>query len=154
MGRRLTEEHKAIEDHAAGVTGEEDADCLVELQEVWSLDGVFWDVRGHGWGRRGGSAGGKDLQGRPCVNCAEGHQRPLLLRSQAQFRAWTIPRTPCEFNPSIAGFRWSIAAVVRPGLPFAPPTTALISAQDLVQKDGSEYSIRIELFSRRAAQQT
>jgi hypothetical protein len=95
---------------------------------------------------------GKDLQGRPCVN----NLIPVSMcrRTSAPTPPWTIPRTPWESKPSIAGFRLSIAAVIRPGLPFAPPTTALVSAQDLVQKDGSEYSIRIALFSRRAAQQT
>ena len=43
----LTEENKAIEDHAAGIAGEEDTDCPVEHCELWSVDGVCWDVHQH-----------------------------------------------------------------------------------------------------------
>lgn len=52
MKRELTEEHEAVEDHAAGIAGEEDADCPVEHRELWSVDGVCGDVCRHGCGRR------------------------------------------------------------------------------------------------------
>lgn len=67
--QRLTEEYKAIEDHATGVAGEEDADCPVEHCKLWSADGVCGDVCRHGWGREGGSCrceGGP--VGRVCVD--------------------------------------------------------------------------------------
>lgn len=70
--RRLTEEYKAIEDHAAGIAGEEDTDCSVEPSKLWGIDGVSWDVQsrhGRWWRERGlcgyeGDPGGQ----RGCVN--------------------------------------------------------------------------------------
>ena len=46
--RRRTEENKTIEDEAAGVAGEQDADCPVEHGELWGVDRVRWDLRRHG----------------------------------------------------------------------------------------------------------